>query len=587
MATEQTLESIPGIITHLQERFPDAVQPAPAPYQGAIVARDRLVEVATYLRDELDYTYLSGVTAVDYPEPLNGMPACYDVVYHLFRGRGGPLTLHVHADRENPTVPSLAPLFPSALFQEREAWDLMGVRFEGHPDLRRILLWEGFDGHPLRKDWKEVYYEEEHKPFSSRFPEGRPVPAESRSAFRDNLRYPPGWSPRDWRPLVDVWGYAPHDELARQENPDHPVDRVVLNMGPHHPSTHGVLRLLATLEGERIVKLEPMMGFLHRCHEKIGERNTWWGNIPYTDRLDYVCCMTNELPYVLAVEKLLGIEPPPRAQYIRVIMSEFTRFLNHAVSVGFMCNDMGVYFTMMLYALEEREHILDLFEMVAGSRLMSNYMRFGGVAHDMSEEAVALARALAFEWLPRVVDMVDQYLTENEIFKARTVGVGVLPPEMAVAYGCTGPMLRGSGIPYDVRRAEPYAAYDEFDFDIITAPDGDIYSRYLVRLGEMRQSLRILQQALNRLPDGPIMAGKKSATLKVPAGEAYGRIEAPKGELGFYVVSDGGPNPYRYHIRAPSFVNLGVMEQICRGHLIADVVIILASVDITLGEVDR
>jgi NADH-quinone oxidoreductase subunit C/D len=248
---------------------------------------------------------------------------------------------------------------------------------------------------------------------------------------------------------VDVWGYTPHDELARQENPNHPVDRVVLNMGPHHPSTHGVLRLLATLEGERIVKLEPMMGFLHRCHEKIGERNTWWGNIPYTDRLDYVCCMTNELPYVLAVEKLLGIEPPPRAQYIRVIMSEFTRFLNHAVSVGFMCNDMGVYFTLMLYALEEREHILDLFEMVAGSRLMSNYMRFGGVAHDMSEEAVALARALAFERLPRVVDMVDQYLTNNEIFKARTVGVGVLPPEMAVAYGCTG--THAAGLRHPVR----------------------------------------------------------------------------------------------------------------------------------------
>ncbi|MFN3762344.1 MAG: NADH-quinone oxidoreductase subunit D [Anaerolineae bacterium] len=358
-------------------------------------------------------------------------------------------------------------------------------------------------------------------------------------------------------------------------------------MGPHHPSTHGVLRLLVTLEGERIVKLEPMMGFLHRCHEKIGERNTWLGNIPYTDRLDYVCAMSNELPYVLAVEKLLGVEPPPRAQYIRVIMAEFTRFLNHAVSIGFTGNDLGIYFTAMLYALEEREHILDLFEMVSGSRLMCNYMRFGGVAHDMNEEAIALARALAFERLPRFVDQLEAYFTDNELFKARTVGVGVLPPEMAVAYGCTGPLLRASGIPYDVRRAEPYFAYDDFDFDIVVGQNGDVYDRYLVRVGEMRQSLRILQQALNRLPDGPIMAGKKSATLKVPAGESYGRVEAPKGELGFYIVSDGGPNPYRYHIRAPSFVNLGVMGEICRGHLIADVVIILASIDITLGEVDR
>ncbi|HHS97307.1 MAG TPA: NADH-quinone oxidoreductase subunit D [Chloroflexi bacterium] len=587
MATEVTPEPTDEVLTRLQERFPGAVEAAPEPYEGLIVARDHLVDVATFLRDEMGYAYLSDVVGVDYPEEVNGLPPRFEVVYHLFRPVGGPLTLHVHADRENPVVPSLVPVFPSANFQEREAWDLVGIRFEGHPDLRRILLWDGFDGHPLRKDWHEVYYEEEKKPFGSRWPEGHPVMAESRTPLGRNLRYPPGWSPEDWRPTTDPWGYRPHDEVAEQKNPAMPVDRVVLNMGPHHPSTHGVLRLLATLEGERIQKLEPMLGFLHRCHEKIGERNTWLGNIPYTDRLDYVCSMTNNWPYVLAVEKLMGVEVPERAEYIRVIMGEFTRFLNHAVSVGFMCNDLGIYFTVMLYALEEREFILDLFEMTAGSRMMCNYMRFGGVAHDMTEEAVALARELAFERLPRFIDKVDAYLTENEIFRARTVGVGVLPPEQAVAYGCTGPLLRGSGVPYDIRRADPYSIYDEFDFEIITAPDGDVYSRYLVRLGEMRESLRILQQALNRLPDGPVMAGKKKATVKVPPGESYGRIEAPKGELGFYIVSDGSPNPYRYHIRAPSFVNLGVMGELCRGHLIADVVIILASIDITLGEVDR
>jgi len=587
MATEVTPEPTDGLMAHLQERFPGAVQPAPEPFEGLVVARDRLVEIATHLRDELGYTYLSSITGVDYPEGADGLPPRVEAVYHFYQPTGGPLVLHVHADRDDPVVPSLVPVFPSATFQEREAWDLMGIRFEGHPDLRRILLWEGFEGHPLRKDWHEVYYEEEHKPFGSRFPEGQPVLAESRAPLGRNLRYPPGWSPQDWRPTADVWGYRPHDEVAQQKNPAHPADRVVLNVGPHHPSTHGVLRLLVTLEGETIQKIEPIVGFLHRCHEKIGERNTWLGNMPYTDRLDYVCSMSNNLGYAVAVEKLLDVEVPERAEYIRVIMAEFTRFLNHAVNIGFTGNDLGIYFTVMLYALEERELILDLFEMTSGSRMMCNYMRFGGVAHDMTEEAVALARELAFERLPRFVDRLDAFFTDNELFRARTVGVGVLPPETALAYGCTGPLLRASGVPYDIRRAEPYSIYDEFDFDVIVGTNGDVYDRYLVRLKEMRESLRILQQALNRLPDGPVMAGKKRAIVKIPAGEAYGRIEAPKGELGFYLVSDGGPNPYRYHIRSPSFINLAVMDEMCRGHLIADVVIILASVDITLGEVDR
>ncbi|MGD1993048.1 MAG: NADH-quinone oxidoreductase subunit D [Anaerolineae bacterium] len=358
-------------------------------------------------------------------------------------------------------------------------------------------------------------------------------------------------------------------------------------MGPHHPSTHGVLRLLVTLEGETIKKLDPVVGFLHRCHDKIGERNTWLANMPYTDRLDYVCSMSNNLGYAVAVEKLLDSEVPERAEYIRVIMAEFTRFVNHIIDIGFTGNDLGIYFTAMLMGMEEREHILDLFEMVSGSRMMCNYVRFGGVAHDMTDEAVALARDLAFERLPRTIDKVDDFFTDNEIFRERAIGVGVLPPETAVAYGCTGPLLRASGVPYDIRRADPYSIYDRFDFDVVVKQNGDVYDRYLVRLEEMRQSVRILQQALDQLPEGPIMEGRSRSTVKVPAGEAYGRIEAPKGELGFYVVSEGGTNPYRYHVRSPSFVNLGVLEEICRGHLIADVVIILASVDITLGEVDR
>jgi len=362
---------------------------------------------------------------------------------------------------------------------------------------------------------------------------------------------------------------------------------VALNIGPQHPSTHGVLRLVATLDGETVQQIEPNVGYLHRNHEKIGERNTWLGNMPYTDRLDYITSMYNNFGYAVAVEKLMGQEVPERAEYIRIIMTEFTRVLNHAISIGFTGNDLGIYFTAMLYSLEERELILDLFEMTSGSRMMCNYMRFGGVAHDMTEDGVKLARALAFERLPRFMDKLDAFLTKNEIVRARMEGVGVLSPAKAVAYGCTGPLLRASGVPYDVRRAEPYSIYDRFDFDIVTGKNGDAYDRYLVRVGEMRQSLRILQQALEQLPDGPIMAGRSKPTVKIPAGEAYGRIESPKGELGFYLVSDGSGNPYRYHIRAPSFINLATMNEMCRGHLVADVVIILASIDITLGEVDR
>jgi NADH/F420H2 dehydrogenase subunit C len=579
--------TIQAIHETLKAKFPDAIQDAPEPFEGLIVDRDNLVDVATALRDEMGYRYLANVVAVDYPEATNGLAPRFEVVYHLYQEEGGPIALHVHAGREDPSVPSLTPLFPSANFQEREAWDLMGIRFTGHPDLRRILLWEGYEGHPLRKDFKEVYHEEDQKPFSSRFPDGEPVSAESRTPLGRNLRYPEGFSIAGWTCTEDPWGYEPHDLVAQQKDPAHPADRIVLNMGPHHPSTHGVLRLLVTLQGETIVKLDPVVGFLHRCHDKIGERNTWMGNMPYTDRLDYVCSMSNNLGYAIATEKLLDVEVPERAEYIRVIMAEFTRFINHIIDIGFTGNDLGIYFTAMLMGMEERELIIDLFERVSGSRMMCNYMRFGGVAQDMTEDDVAYARDLAFERLPRVIDKVDQYFTENEIFKQRSIGVGVLPADKAIAFGCTGPVLRASGVPYDIRRAEPYSIYDEFDFDVVTRPTGDTYDRYLVRLGEMRQSVRILQQALDGLPDGPVMDGKKKGLIKVPAGEAYGRIEAPKGELGFYVVSEGGNNPYRYHVRSPSFVNLGALGEMCKGHLIADVVIILASVDITLGEVDR
>ncbi len=569
----------------LSERFAGVAEPAE--HEGVAVQAARLVDVATFLRDDHRYAYLSCVTAVDYPEATERYPARFEVVYHVCRSDGEPAVLHVHADRNNPTVPSLVGVWDSANVQEREAWDLMGIRFEGHPDLRRILLWEGFDGHPLRKDWREVYFEAERKPFASRHPDGKPMQAETGTPLKRNVRLPQGWSIEGWEPEGESGVYAALDECAKGNGRTMNTDRVIVNVGPQHPSTHGVLRMVACLDGETVEELQPVVGYLHRCHEKIGERNTWLGNMPFTDRLDYITSMANNFAYALAVEKLLDIEVPVRADYIRVIMAELTRVISHMLSVGFMCNDLGNYFTGMLYAMEERELLIDLFEMASGSRMMCNYFRFGGVARDLPEGFIPMAKEMVIDRLPRRIDELETFAVGNDIFRARTIGIGVLSAETAVAYGCTGPLLRGSGVPYDVRRAEPYSVYDAFDWDVVVRYEGDVYDRILVRFGEIRQSLRILRQALEKLPAGEIQAGKKRHNVRVPAGEGYGRVEHPKGELGFYLVSDGERNPYRYHIRAPSFVNLGVLGSLCRGYKIADMVAILGSIDITLGEVDR
>jgi NADH:ubiquinone oxidoreductase subunit D len=341
------------------------------------------------------------------------------------------------------------------------------------------------------------------------------------------------------------------------------------------------------LDGETIVSLKPVMGYLHRNHEKIGERNTFIMNMPYTDRLDYLTSMSNNFGYALAVEKLMGIRPPERAEYIRVIMAEMTRISNHLFLIGTLLNDLGAYFTPMLYALEERELLLDIFEAVAGSRMMCNYFRFGGVSRDLPDGALHKIKEIFFERLPRKIDELDHFLSENEIVRSRGIGQGVLTAEDAICYSAAGPLLRASGIPYDVRRAEPYSIYDHFEFDVCTRKHGDVYDRLMLRFDEIRQSIRIVQQAVKQIPDGPVMSLKPMYQVRVPPGEAYGRVEGPKGELGFYVVSNGKPNPWRYHVRAPSFINLTAFGPICIGQKVADVVAVLGSIDIVLGEVDR
>ncbi len=574
-----------ALATDLTYIFPDIVTHDERPnYEGYLVKPELLLYTLQKLRDDLGYDYLSSVTGVDYL-PENKM----EVVYHLRKSTGGsPLVLKAQLDRQNPVVASAVPVYPGAEFQEREAYDLLGIQFEGHPDLRRILTWEGFSGHPLRKDWKESYYEEDSKPFKSRWPAGTFKSAEQKSPFGTNMDYPAGFNPESWVPEPEAALYAGLTKLERTNEPTGiGTEQVIVNLGPQHPSTHGVFRMAAKLDGETIVGLKPVMGYLHRNHEKIGERNTFLGNMPYTDRLDYFNSMSNNFGYALAIEKLMGIKPPERAEYIRVMMAELTRIVNHLALFGFLMNDFGAYFTPFLYAFEERELILDIFEAVSGSRMMCNYFRFGGVARDLPDGIMDKVKDLVFERLPRKIDDLDLYITNNEVVRNRAQGVGVLTPEQALAFSAVGPVLRASGVPYDLRRAQPYSIYDRFEFDVAVRYHGDVYDRYLIRLDEIHQSLRILQQVVKQIPEGPIQEGKPQYQVRVPAGEAYGCVEGPKGELGFYVISNGKPNPWRYHVRAPSFINLTPLEMLCIGNKVADVVVILGSIDIVLGETDR
>ena len=576
-------DTVLEVETDLAGRFPEIVIPETRKgYPGYVVKAENLVEVATALRDEMGYDYLSSVTAVDYLAEGK-----MEVVYHARKTTGGsPLVFRVQVPRDQSTVPSLTSVYPGAEFQEREAYDLFGVHFTGHPDLRRILMWEGFKGYPMRKDWREGYFEEEAKPFKSRWPEGHIQRAEDRNPFGRNVDYPAGFDPESFVSDTESALYASMSKVETDED-GLKTDQVIINLGPQHPSTHGVFRMAAKLSGETVVDLKPVMGYLHRNHEKIGERNTFLQNIPFTDRLDYLSSMSNNFGYVLAVEKLMGIKVPERADYIRVMMAELTRIVNHVAAIGFLLNDLGAYFTPILYCFEERELILDIFEAVSGSRMMCNYYRFGGVARDLPEGILDKIKALVFDRLNRKMDELEMYLTHNEIVKARAESVGILTAEQAIAFSTCGPLLRASGVPYDLRRADPYSIYNRFEFDVAVRYHGDVYDRYLLRLDEIRQSIRILQQVVREIPEGSIQEGRPQYQVRVPAGESYGAVEGPKGELGFYLVSNGKPNPYRYHVRAPSFINLTPLTEMCRGQKIADAVVILGSIDIVLGETDR
>jgi NADH-quinone oxidoreductase subunit C/D len=573
-----------AIEAQLNEAFPGVVVDREGDW--LVVDAEQLPAVAAHLRDEMGFDWLTNLAGSDYPDRL-------EVVYNVYSTRddqqGPGLGFKVRIpDRDNAHMPSMTSIWPAANFQEREVWDMFGVRFDGHPNLKRILLWEGFEGHPLRKDWHEPYYEQDQKPFSSRWPNPespRPRSAEQRVRWRANVQYPKNFdpNPEEWQPLPEV-DLEPGGKIDVNGLE---TDQILLNIGPHHPSTHGVFRMVVSLQGETVTRLYPVIGHLHRNHEKIGERNLWTGNIPYTDRLDYISPMYNGFGYVVAVEKMTGQEVAERAEYLRVIMGELTRVVNHILAIGFLFNELGAMMTPMLYAFTEREHVLDLFEEASGARLMVNYYRFGGVARDVSEDWLKRCRRVV-DRLARKVDEFEFLLTDNEIFISRARGVGAMTWQEMVSWGVTGPLIRSAGLPYDIRKVEPYSIYDSFDFDIPTYETGDLYDRYRQRIAEARESTKILYQALDRIPaQGSILAGKKAWNPKVPAGEAYGRVEHPKGELGFYLVSDGGTNPYRYHVRSPCFANVGALEAMALGTLLADSIVLLGSLDTTMGEVDR
>lgn len=362
------------------------------------------------------------------------------------------------------------------------------------------------------------------------------------------------------------------------------TQEISLNLGPQHPSTHGVYRSILTMDGETITQAENVIGYLHRGLEKTAESCTYAQYVPYTDRVDYLAPLIYEHGYVGAVEKMLGLEVPERAEYLRVIMAELSRIASHLIFAGTMAIDLASATTWM-YCYRERETILDLFEMVTGQRMTTNYMRIGGVAHDLPEEFIPACRRF-LEQFPGKIHEIHELLTGNEIFLARTRGIGTLSGEKAISYGVTGPNLRASGIAYDIRRIEPYSVYERFDFEVPTRQQGDSFDRYYIRFAEITQSLRIIEQAIEGLPEGPVRA-KAPKSIKPPVGDIYHMVESSKGAVGFYLVSDGSAKIYRLHIRGPSLLTIGVFPEMAKGWMLQDVISILASIDPVLGEIDR
>ncbi len=574
----------------MRTQFPDAMRDVTEFRSDVAVAldRERLLDVARFLRDapDLHYDLLLDLTGVD--RLSQGIEPRFVTVYQLYsiaHNHSIRLTVPLPwADRSAmPQCPSVTGIWPTANWHEREVYDLMGIEFTDHPWLRRILMPDNWVGHPLRKDY----------PLG-----GEPV---NFSDDRNNPRFA-----HLGRQIMEGPSFlSPLPEEVDTER------HLVLNMGPQHPATHGVLRLAVELDGERVISVNPDVGYLHSGFEKTGENKRYEQFIPYTDRMDYLAAMNNNLAYVLAVEKLLGVEVPPRAQYVRVILAELQRLASHLFWLATHAHDVsGTIHSLLMYCLREREAILDILEMFCGARLTTTGMSVGGLRQDIPGAFPDAVRAFLRDF-PGHLKEYEAMLTRNPIWLSRLKGIGVIEAQDAIALGVTGPILRAAGVPLDLRKAQPYCSYDDFDFEVPTATESDCYARYLVRLREMEQSAHIVEQALNRLPDGPVRTKDRRVALpprseldysmeslihhfklvtegyKPPVGEVYAMAENPKGILGFYLISDGSAVPYRLRVRGPSFVNLLTTDPMARGHLLSDLVTIIGSIDIVLGEVDR
>ena len=576
------------ILQELQQKFGGAsVAPQDARDQVPTfwTSKNKLHEIVQHLKNEVarPYRMLYDITATDdrvRQHRVSPAPCDFTVIYHLLSfERNEYIRIKVPLLEDSLSLPTITDVWPAANWYEREVWDMFGIRFDGHPFLARILMPKTWVGHPLRKD--HPARGTELGPFSQN--------DEKVDAEQEAMRFRP-----------EEWG------MKRGEDG---TDFIFLNVGPQHPGTHGVLRVVVQLDGEEIVDCVPEIGFHHRGAEKMGERQTWHTYIPYTDRIDYLGGVINELAYLVAFEKLAGIKVPPRGQMIRVLMSELFRMSSHLVWYGTFAQDVG-QMSPVFYCFNDRERIFDIVEAVCGARMHPVWFRIGGTSLDLPDGWEAMFRDF-IKYMPARLDEYDRTVMKNRIFKARTQGVGVMTVEQAIEWGVTGPMLRAAGMEWDFRKKQPYSGYENFEFDIPTGTHGDAYDRAVVHVEEMRQSLRIMEQCVNNMPAGPYKSDhplaippRKDQTMHdietlithfvgvswgpvVPPGEALGAIEAAKGNNGYYLVSDGSTYSYRTRIRAPSFAHMQTLPLQCRGLLVPDLLAILGSIDFVLADIDR
>jgi NADH-quinone oxidoreductase subunit C/D len=582
MNTEST------IVRELQNRFSQThftLQAMQDDIPTVWVPGEKAPDVLRFLKTEVDkpYPMLYDLTAVDDRVRTNRVDqpdSDFTVLYHLLSfQRNEDIRIKVALKGDFPSLKSTVDIWPSANWYEREVWDMFGIVFEGHPHLKRILMPPTWQGHPLRKE--HPARATDMGPFS--------LPDDREAVEQEALRFRP-----------DDWGIKTHRE---------DTDFLFLNLGPQHPGTHGVLRIILELDGEEIVESVIDIGYHHRGAEKMGERQSWHTFIPYTDRIDYLGGVMNNLAYVLSVEKLAGIEVPDRVKVIRIMMAEFFRIASHLVWYGTFAQDLGAM-SPVFYMFTDRERIFDIVGAVCGGRMHPSWFRIGGVSQDLPNGWDRLVKSF-LEYLPPRLAEYDTMVMQNRIFKARTQGIGSYTPEEAIDWGITGPGLRACGMEWDLRKKRPYSGYDQFEFDIPTAIHGDCYDRGIVRIEEMRQSLRIIEQCMKNMPEGTYKSDHvlttpplKKHTMQdietlithflgvswgpvIPSGEASVGIEATKGINSYYLISDGSTMPYRVRIRTPSFPHLQIVPRISQGFMISDLLAILGSIDYVLADVDR